>query len=506
MKRSLCPRRLVAGLASWTVAGLLLGGCGGTSDLSVVSQGGGQVPQVVLGDGLGGGSSGPQPGPGTGTPFPFVPPGTPEPPGRALLSKAADGSPGNGETYVVTISDDGRYVAFQSEADNLVAGDTNGARDVFFYDRLTEETVRVSTAPPGVTEGESFGPQISGDGNTIAFTSSTQLVPEDTNSHNDVYLYDRSTDALELVSLDFTGGLAGSAPSSFFAGTITGDGRFVLFQSDADNLVPDDTNTATDAFVRDRQLGLTERLSVGDDGQQAEGASYILFQEGISDDGRYATFSSGADNLLPPGVTDSGAVFEIYLRDRVAGTTTLLSRSADGSQTWDATVPAASWMSADGETICISTDASNVLSPAVANNGFFQLYRYTRSSESFELLTGDGDGTPRQVNHYSGALSADLRYLLFVRQAPTNTPQSPLEQQFGLSSQVVLKDLVAGQERIVSGDAQGANSNGFAYSWSASLTPDASTIVFASDATNLAVQSVNTAFAQAYVAANPFQP
>jgi Tol biopolymer transport system component len=198
-----------------------------------------------------------------------------------------------------SISADGRFVVFDSDATNLVAGDTNerdGAPvdDVFVHDRHTSVTTRVSIATDG-TLGDDGTPQgdddsgdaaISADGRLVAFESSaTDLVAGDSNSVIDVFVHDRELGTTRRVSVA-TGGTQSDGASADPA--ISGDGRFVAFRSEAANLVMNDTNLATDVFVHDLQTGITERVSV--DSVGAEGDGGTGFRLSISGDGRFVAF------------------------------------------------------------------------------------------------------------------------------------------------------------------------------------------------------------------------
>src|SRR5689334_12865400 len=198
-----------------------------------------------------------------------------------------------------------------------------------------DSTERVSVGPGGVqgdgdsgatfgVESEVKGPAISAHGRFVVFTSfADNLVPGDTNGWEDVFIHDRQTGTTERVNLG-PHGRQGNQDNTNFGLAISADGRFVAFASQADTLVPGDTNRNEDVFVRDRKLGATERVSVGPGGRQSnryslsEGAS-------ISADGRFVAFDSGADNLVE-GV--SGV--QVYVRDRVAGRTELVSAGPGG--------------------------------------------------------------------------------------------------------------------------------------------------------------------------------
>ena len=182
---------------------------------------------------------------------------------------ASGGSEANGDPRWPSISADGRYVVFESAADNLVPGDTNDHSDVFVHDRQTGETSRVSVASDGTEgNGQSDEPSISADGRYVAFASeASNLVPGDTNHNYDILLHDRQTGETVRVSVasDGTEGNGHSIEPS-----ISSDGQYVAFTSWASNLVPGDTNDAWDVFVHDRETGETVRVSLASEGSQTD--------------------------------------------------------------------------------------------------------------------------------------------------------------------------------------------------------------------------------------------
>jgi Tol biopolymer transport system component len=204
----------------------------------------------------------------------------------------------------------GRFIAFESDATNLIPGDTNGSRDVFVRDRKTGTTTRVSVGTGGVQgDGDSIYPSISADGRLVAFTSyATNLVPGDTNGGPDVFVRDRKTGTTRRVSLG-PGGVQGDVGSGRLA--ISADGRFVTFESDDTNLVRGDTNEEWDIFVRDLHRGTTRRVSVGPGGVQ--GNSYSL-DPAISADGRFVALESNATNLVPD---DTNNALDVFVRTLV---------------------------------------------------------------------------------------------------------------------------------------------------------------------------------------------
>jgi Tol biopolymer transport system component len=181
--------------------------------------------------------------------------------GQEVIERVSLGPGGvesNGYSHDPVLSADGRFVAFTSNATNLVAGDTNRRSDVFVRDRETGTTERVSLGTNGRQgNGNSGEPALSADGRFVAFISSAgNLVPDDTNGIADVFVHDRRTGATERVSI----GLSGSQPNSYSEEpALSADGRIVAFTSRATNLVPSDTNNAKDVFVHDRRTRVTQR-------------------------------------------------------------------------------------------------------------------------------------------------------------------------------------------------------------------------------------------------------
>jgi hypothetical protein len=181
-----------------------------------------------------------------------------------LVSIGLAGAQENGDSDRISISANGRYVAFHSSATNLVAGDTNGAEDVFVRDRQNGTTERVSVGSNGAQgNGDSLFPSISADGRYVAFTSgATNLIPGGTNGTGDIFLRDRRLGTTELVSMG-SGGAQGNSGSVL--STLSADVRYATFLSASSNLVPGDTNGTLDVFVRDR-LGGTSFTSLCDPG------------------------------------------------------------------------------------------------------------------------------------------------------------------------------------------------------------------------------------------------
>src|SRR5437762_3224846 len=249
---------------------------------------------------------------------------------------ASDGTEGNDVSLGSALSADGRFVAFDSAATDLVAGDTNGVSDVFVHDRQTGTTERVSVASDGAQGNGSSGlvtfafpPALSADGRFVAFVSAaTNLVASDTNGATDVFVHDRQTGTTERVSVASDGAESNAAS---VGAALSADGRFVAFHSAATNLVADDTNGTTDVFVHDRQTGMTERVSVASDGTQGNNASSY---PALSADGRFVAFDSAATDLV---ACDTNGTTDVFVHDRQTGTTERASVASGGTTTSSAT-------------------------------------------------------------------------------------------------------------------------------------------------------------------------
>lgn len=215
---------------------------------------------------------------------------------------------------IPTLDGDERYVAFESAESSVVEDDTNRVTDVFVYDRHTKQTTRVSVNSIGVqANGGSFAPEVTRAGRFVVFESlATNLVPDDTNKQRDVFVHDRQTGATTRVSVNSDGVQANNFSQSAH---LSEDGRYVVFESLASNLVPGDTNNVIDVFVHDRQTKRTTRVSVASGGAQANNMSVNPF---ISADGRYVTFESFATNLLPD---KADGPKQTFVHDRQTGQT-----------------------------------------------------------------------------------------------------------------------------------------------------------------------------------------
>ena len=269
------------------------------------------------------------------------------------ISVGPSGTSGNAASAHPAVSADGRWVAFTSRASNLLAGDTNSADDVFLFDRQNGGMTRVSVGPDG-DQGNSYSSgavSLSADGRWIAFTSAaSNLVPFDTNGHEDVFVHDRNTGQTRRVSVgpDASPGNAGS-----FNPAMSADGRWVAFASRATNLVDGDTNGQEDIFVHDSLTGTTTRVSLGPGGVQANRNSGGA---AISPEGRFVAFYSAAGNVVPG---DTNGREDVFVHDRYTGHTTRVSLGPGGAEGNGASVGAS--ISVGGRFVAFDSDSSNLV-------------------------------------------------------------------------------------------------------------------------------------------------
>ncbi|MEW6074256.1 MAG: hypothetical protein AB1726_16890 [Planctomycetota bacterium] len=366
-----------------------------------------------------------------------------------------------------SISADGRYVAFQSTATNLVAGDTNGFCDIFVHDRQSGQTSRVSVNSTGAQADRcSFYPVISTDGRYVAFESyATNLVPGDTNGWEDVFVHDRQSGQTTRVSID-SSGIQANGWNAW--ASISADGRCVAFFGSATNLVPGDTNGQWDVFVHDRQNGETTRVSVSSAGVQGNNESHA---PSISSDGRYVAFDSWATNLVP---VDTNGNPDIFVHDRQSGQTTCASVDSMGIQAnywsdWAA-------ISADGRFVAFVSHAGNLVTGDT--NGVPDIF--VHDCQTGLTTRASVDSTGLQADGWSDwvAVSADGRFVAFESDSTNLVPGDTNEWW-----DVFVHDRQSGETTRISVDSAGVQGNLNSYGFS--ISGDGRFVAFHSDATNL---------------------
>jgi hypothetical protein len=223
------------------------------------------------------------------------------------------GGDANSNSYGAAISEDGRFVAFTSQATDLVAGDGNDRADVYVRDLHEATTTRVSAdRTGGDANGDNEDPSISRDGRFVAFASTaSDLVADDGNGLPDVFVRDVHGGGTTRVSIDGSGGDANGFSN---LPSMSADGRFVAFSSQAGDLVPGDGNGVEDVFVRDLVLRRTIRASANLVGGEGDHESGHQWAASLGADGRFVAFSSLASNLVPHDGNGLDDVFVKYAR------------------------------------------------------------------------------------------------------------------------------------------------------------------------------------------------
>jgi hypothetical protein len=392
------------------------------------------------------------------------------------------------EAYSVSISGDGRFVAFSSEATNLVAGDTNNRRDVFVRDRDTDQdgvfdepgavsTVCVSVGVGGVqSNGDSYEVSISGDGRYVAYASdASNLVSGDTNGTRDVFRYDTATAQTIRVSVSSAqiqgNGVSDQPSISYYGG-------YVAFRSYANNLVFGDVNDPSDIFVRDIGTNSTALVSVDSDGVQGNNESY---SPAISGDARFVAFVSEANNLVS---NDTNGVSDIFVHDRLYGPTVMAS-VRDGTGTpgnGESYEPAISYF---GAYVAFVSRATN-LDPRLSDtNGAADVFMRNIASETTKMVSLSYFHQQGNADSYTPSISGEGLYVAFASDASTLDVYEDLNGQ----RDIFLHDNMTGLTRRITWGYNGLAAN------NRSVAPVISFygrhVAFPSRASNLVVDDTN---------------
>ncbi len=394
----------------------------------------------------------------------------------------SDGSEAQGQVSDVAISSDGRYVAFSSDAPNLVAEDSNGTTDVFLHDRTTKTTTLISkTASGAAGNGVSSGVSISGDGNRIAFDSSaTDLVTNDTNDTMDVFVYDRTSDQMTLVSRKGSE----AADSYSYVPHISEDGSCVAYVSHASNLAGNDNNEKSDVFVTKLSTMSTTLLSTTNSGASGNEESH---SPSVSANCALTSFTSEASNLISG---DSNYVSDVFVRNIATNSTTLVSRSS-GGQLGDDHSAGVSKLSANGKFVAYPSSASNLV--AGDTNGTTDVFVTTLATGATKRVSVNSAGVQADSFSMSPSISSNGRFVGFQSYASNLAPVGDIRFE-----DTYLHDTTTGQTVPVDVD-----SNGFAgdsSSTSATVSSDGAFVVFLSSSTNLIADDSNYTI-DAFVAA-----
>lgn len=318
------------------------------------------------------------------------------------LSTDSAGNQANGPSFRAAISHEENAVAFESDATNLVADDTNGVRDVFVKDLETGASVRVSVATGGgQADGPSFHPAISHDGDFVVFESdATNLVPNDTNGVRDIFVHALETGETFRVSVASGGGQA-DGPS--FHPVLAGE-SFVVFDSDATNLVADDTNGVTDVFRHDVVASTTIRVSLGEGGAEGDGPS---FEPAVDESGEIVGFTSAATNLVPD---DTNGVADVFVAHLDHGEMFRVSTDEEGLQA-DGPSTGVS-LSGEGHYAAFESEATNLV--ADDENGVRDVFVKEVEDGEIVRISVNADGVQGNGASFAATISPDELNVTFT--------------------------------------------------------------------------------------------
>ncbi|BAY42929.1 FG-GAP repeat-containing protein [Scytonema sp. HK-05] len=381
---------------------------------------------------------------------------------------------GNNNSFRPAISASGRYVAFQSNASNLVAADTNNFSDIFVYDTQTRTTNRVSVGSGGIEGNNAVNgsPTISASGRYVAFESyASNLVAGDTNNFSDIFVYDTETRTTNRVSVDSQSNQANGVSLS---PAISPDGRYVAFESYASNLVAEDTNNTNDIFVHDTQTGTTRRVSVDSQGNQGNNASFF---PAISASGRYVAFDSFASNLVPG---DTNFNRDVFVYDTETGTTSRVSVDSQGNQGNSVSFSPA--ISASGRYVAFESNASNLV--AGDTNDTADIFVYDTETGTTSRVSVDSQGNQGNNESLSSVISDSGRYVAFDSSASNLVPGDT-----NSTDDIFVYDTQTRITTRVSVGSQGNQGNDFSYN--PVISASGRYVAFESYASNLVAGDTN---------------
>ncbi len=372
------------------------------------------------------------------------------------------------------LSEDGRFVAFESASSELVAGDTNGLIDIFVYDRQTCQISRVSVANDG-TEAtlSSANPDISADGRYVVFETNAELVSADSNGVSDIYMYDQET--FEITRISRANLAFPQANGASHNPTISGDGTRIAFESTATNLVTGDTNGESDIFLRDLTAGTTTRVSLTNAGNEATGGG--SFMPDIASAGDHVAFESEATNLV---ANDNNGERDIFARALTAGTTIRVSIPSGGGQangnSWDPAI------SSNGTIIAFESDATNMV--AGDTNNFRDVFvRTTSGTPTTSLVSVSTAGVLGALPSANPAIANGGRQIVFESDSPLAT-----EDTNGWTD-IYVRDRVANTTTLVSIARDGTlGDDNTSYP---AISGNGNYVSFESEATNLIAGDTN---------------
>lgn len=376
----------------------------------------------------------------------------------------------NGDCRLPAISADGHFIVFESDANDLVYGDTNGFSDIFVVHVFGGDIEMISWSNTGgATDGDSDHASISGDGRYVVFESvASNLVGGDGNGVRDVFRYDRELDVMKRVSVANTGadGNGSSGQGGLYKGSaVSGDGQRVVFQSFASNLVGGDTNMATDIFVYDAVTDSVSIASLSVIGPGAVPANGTSQDPDISADGAYVAFASYANNLVSSDTNGENDIFVVDLSNLAAvrATVAMIGTQVDGS----------SWkprLSADGNEVAYESHATTLVPNDT--NAVIDTFLFDRTAYTVERVSLTWDNQEANNYCYHASISADGTRVSFTSAASNLVPSGSGVQN------VYVRDRWGSDTERWGEDSAGGT--GFAGSNDSSLTADGFKMAFMS--------------------------
>ncbi len=392
------------------------------------------------------------------------------------INRFGTGSGDDGSQQSV-MTPNGHFVAFTSSADDLVANDTNARiSDVFVRDTSANVTslVSVNQTGTGSGNGRSTAPVISPDGRFVLFESgATDLAPNDNNSFSDVYLRDMQAGTTALVSLNSAGTASASGNSSPVA--ISADGRYAVFISAATDVTnTPDTSVSRDIFIRDMQAGITKMVSINVSGSSPQSRDSYGLPNSVTDDGRFVLFSSDATDLT--NIPNSGGK-NAFVRDTVNDTTIPVSVNRTGTQMVNIIFTPS--FSSDGRYVCFSSLGNDIVE--TDNNNRADVFVRDIQSNTASLVSINSAGTaPGNALSDQAVITPNGRFVAFASWA---NDLSAAQDTNGLPD-IYLRDLQNQNTRLVSHNVSNSNS-GNDFSALQAVSPDGRFVVFQSYATDL---------------------
>ncbi len=393
-----------------------------------------------------------------------------------IASVSSDGRLGNDISLNPSVSSDGRFVAFESRAKNLINDSQaepifSSKFNVFLHDNQTGTTTPIDIGLDGKEIGESRFPSISGDGKFIAFYSDAKNLVSDNSNLPGIFVRDIEKGLTTRISID-TKGTPGM--NIGFMPKISGNGQYVAFSSTA-RLTSDDTNDSEDIYIRDMKEGQTTRLNL-DSLNFPQQRNFLSFS--ISDDAKFVTYAVNDKDLKS---SQEDIIFDVYVTDRSNGKTKLVTSGINGDGPNDAS--RSPKISGDGRYITYESAASNLV--AEDNNKANDVFLYDSSTNTTKLISIDADGKQLTKQSSEPSISSDGRYVSFSSLTDDRFIRFP-------NTQVFKYDINQGTSSLITKDTVGAFGNGS--SISSSIAADGQTLTFASTASNLGFKDDNGLF------------